>query len=143
MSKSYVYAVESGQYSDYRVHGVFSTEEKAQEALSMFGDSSAWIEKRELDSFPPPALQGLKKWAVRMWMDGEVWDVRPYGFCDFDPPYEPLFNVRQVSSRWAGEGNAGREFVRAAVWAKDEKHAVKITNEFRVQEIANREVGNG
>lgn len=117
------YLVTSGVYSDYRVHGVYSTKEKADDAATLFvGD----VEEYELDAVPehPP---GTRLFCVSMILetgdDARV-DQIPMSFkkvlwCHVWPP----------------------AFMCECV-ARDESEAIKIVNEKRARFIASgRAVG--
>jgi hypothetical protein len=116
---STVYLVTKGEYSDYRVIGAFSSNDLAEKASEYFASEND-IEEFELDS-SVPNTNGYLLFSVCMAKDGEamwidredcstshIWDWRP----------------------WAARG------VSFTMWATDEKHAVKIANERRVQLIA-------
>ena len=112
-----VYLVTDGSYSDYRVLGVYSTEEKAKSAVELFHAQND-IEEFEIDAIPehPP---GMLAWSVVMEANGDTRLVRR------ESPLE---------DRWAPYGD-GRACI-FYLWAKDEEHALKIANERRTSLIA-------
>lgn len=108
-----IYILTSGGYSDYRVEGVFSTEEKALYAkrLLMADEIDEW----EVDEIPEHPIGLLRYW-VRMNADGnQVYSGQDGNFSK--PDWEP-----------------GRfdKYVVFHMWASDEQHAIKIANERRI-----------
>ena len=129
----YVWVVEGGEYSDYRVAGVFSKKEhavRANKALSTKLEVAKW----PLDPCVKELLQGYKKYSVVMLRDGTTEDVRlelyTYNFVD------SVFLWKRTEVP-AYKGKGIPDALSAIVWAKDEKHAVKIVNEKRTEMIAN------
>lgn len=59
-----IYAVTNGSYSEYRVEGIYSTREKAEEAHKLYTSDNE-IEEYELDAMPdhPP---GMLRYFVKM-----------------------------------------------------------------------------
>lgn len=111
-----VYVVTSGIYSDHHVEAVCSTRAKAETVKARLEDEPG-IEEWELDEHVQPPE--MKNWNIVMDKDGNTKLVRileglPSGFA---------FYLR-------GEEIAG------TCWARDEKHAVKIANEFRTRSKA-------
>jgi hypothetical protein len=127
MSK--VWLVSTGDYSEYHVHGVYSTEEKALVAKEAYNADK--IEERELDAMPdsPPGLYG---WLVRMDQDGNTEHI-----------YRVSNDVMKGEYGWHPArtmgGDAKIGFVNFCVWARDQEHAVKIANEKRAGLIASGE----
>jgi hypothetical protein len=121
----YTYIVTSGEYSDYRINAVFDTKQLAEKYISSFkssGYDSPEIEVHNLNPYKEEITKGYFAFFVRMTKEGECKDVHistsSYGF---DNP------------------NAGfdvNDNMYVHVFAKDEKHAIKITNEKRTQLIA-------
>ena len=120
MSK--VYLVTDGDYSDYRVLGVYSSMEKAEHAKLLYAADND-VEEYELDAVPesPP---GLLAYVVIMELSGDVshmWQESVKGF----------------KSRWhPGDPYGSAPVAWFRIWARDEQHAVKIANEWRAQIIA-------
>lgn len=133
-----VYAVNSGIYSDYRIHAMFSTKEKATEFMFFFHDSDYnEIEEYTLD---PPYVdlkkRGYSIWFILMLRDGTVEKViRREG--DGYETDMPLIWERTKVPAYRGKGVP--DCLRDEVWAKSEKHAIKIVNEHRTRMIANNE----
>ena len=131
----YVWVVEGGCYSDYRVAGIFSKEEFAKAALGKLTSGSdlevkIWV----LDPGIKEILVGYQKYIVIMLRDGTTEDVRlePYTYNFVDSVF--LWKRTEAS---ASKGKGIPDALSAVVWAKDEKHAVKIVNEKRTEMIAN------
>jgi len=127
-----VYILTEGDYSDYHIIGVYSTRELAQEAadagfvrVSVYSDYD--IEEHNLDENSPPF--GMKCWRVRMLRNGDTLgdvergDIGGHGSMS---DYIILTSRRKLTDE-----------AYFFMWARDEKHAVKIANERRAQLIAN------
>ncbi len=128
---TYVWLVWKGEYSDRNCHGVFSSEEKAQTFTEGFAKSEySWepfeIHKEVLDAVNGFQV-GYKPYLVRMTREGDTREIEhldsPYGLGDW---------TRQLSL------DVDDNFY-TCMWAKDETHAVKITNERRTKLIATGE----
>lgn len=131
MSK--VYVVTAGDYSDYRICYICSTEEKANQAVRHWDKNSEYesscIEEWELDAIDEVknlVAQGYAVYSTNMLYDtgdgarATKWDITGVRMTKFyrrtpegGPPY------------WTGD-----------VWAKSPEHAIKIANEKRVQHKA-------
>lgn len=129
-----VWFVEQGSYSDYRVSGVFTTEEKAQyiaDKINGTGDvyryEEASIRKVPLDPAVNELQQGLEEYQVWMLRDGTVEG------CEHRPKLTGY-------SLGGGEPwiNNNSEMM-TSVFASSEEHAVKIANERRTMMIATGE----
>lgn len=114
-----IYLVTDGEYSDYRVLGVYSTEEKAEAARNLWVAENA-IEEYELDAMSetPP---GLFPFEVSMDAQGNTKNTRRVSVEFFKPENRPYGDDVHVDFR---------------VWATDQEHAIKIANEHRTQLIA-------
>ena len=132
-----IYMVTSGEYSDYKIHGVFSKKEKAQKFVDImekpdFSDFD--IEEWELDKFDSLVEKFMKKklsiYAVIMFKDGRLENIEEEKkrYVWIDEALSKKYNIWKTRD----------DEVRIAMWviAKDEKHAVKIVNEKRTQLIA-------
>ena len=122
---SLVYAVTDGSYSDYYVIGVYSTQKRAEYAHRLYhadNEIEVWV----VDELPEHPRNHLM-FNVQMARDGEVVDI------DQDYPHRNIVGIESAS-------NYGRVRVRENlafhVWAKDEKHAIKIVNEYRGRMLA-------
>jgi hypothetical protein len=131
-----IFAVNRGQYSDYSVVALFSTEEKAKEFMKTFnGDDEYYqynnIEEYELDSEAPRLVKdGYFVWSIMMDRDGNVTRINKK-----DPPDAYDFGELNKGNVWKN-GITGLSLFHNYVLAKDKKHAIKITNEKRAQLIA-------
>ena len=122
MSK--VYLVTDGDYSDYRVRGIYSTPELAAAAQRLHNADND-VEEWDLDVIPdhPP---GLLPFFVLMDKDGNS-EVTPAGAGIDDS------GVTWVPG-WVGERIPyGISF---SIWARDEQHAAKIANEKKAKLVS-------
>jgi hypothetical protein len=113
-----VYLVTSGEYSDYRVDGVYSTKELAEKAKIALGDVD--IETYVLDEFADHLNQGLSLWQVEI------------SKCDNG---ESRTWKTSRPTTWIGFKS-----LNLAIWAKDEQHALKIASEKRAIYLATGEL---
>ncbi len=113
-----IYICTSGMYSDYGIDAVFNKKELAERFCDKYGCT---IEEWELNPRGKELRLGYQAYAVTMKQDGDTVEVRPLNYF-LDKPYCAI-------------GSDGIMCVDC--WAKSEQHAVKITNEHRVQLIAN------
>lgn len=133
-----VYAVNSGSYSDYRICGIFSTQEKAAAFMQYVRETDYNdIEVYELD---PPTVDLIKRgysiWRVLMLRDGTTERI--------DKVYPEYFNVSDVGNPFLWRRTQAPAYLgkgipdawQSTVWAKTEKQAIKIVNEQRLQLIA-------
>lgn len=127
-----VWVVEEGEYSDYRVVGVFTSQANADLIASRVGGSVAeW----PLDSAVAELNQGLKIFSVQMQKDGTVDRCNKQEFSACAVGSAGSVNMwRRSQARAYGKDVA--DVMTASVWAKDEKHAIKIVNEHRAEFIA-------
>ena len=65
------YAIASGEYSDYRVHAIFTTKEKAKAALLFYG-RGAEIEDFLLDPVLPEWAPGLQIYCCYKYLSGDI-----------------------------------------------------------------------
>ena len=137
MSK--VYIIEQGNYSDYKVVGIFSTMEKAQQIVAIInkGDEDGYVRdeatiaERELDPFINELNEGLKLFGVVMDYDGTTERCVESGL-----DYITELRIWGRTSAPAYRHSKINDAVMGDVWARDVAHAVKIVNEFRAQMIA-------
>ena len=130
-----VYIVTSGAYSDYHIDAVFSTKENAEKYNNIYGEGDFDdIEEFEVDD--EMALinrirdEKITIYLVCMDRDGNVKEVSKESPC-----------ISLEKELLAGKHRhiLYADCMDMRVIAKDEKHAVKIVNERRVQLIANNE----
>jgi hypothetical protein len=128
-----VYAVNAGSYSDYGICGIFSTRENAEKYMQAFPrktySSYNDIEEYELDEYVSEIDRGLLLFWVRMYKDGEVFEVvqrEGYG----GGPDSP------VSWMTHGHWSPKKPWANFYVWAHDKDEAIKIANERRIMDLA-------
>jgi hypothetical protein len=130
-----VWFVESGEYSDYTVVGVFSTEENANMIRDLL---NATVVKRVLDPGVNELREGMSQFYVQMLKDGTVekcvlqTEISAYTFED-----QPRIWRRSIAPAYKNTGV--QDCLQGTFWAKDSTHAVKIANEYRAQFIASGE----
>ena len=144
MAGKSVWVVEQGEYSDYRVVGVFSTRANAQMVADKVSRPGAYeqatVSEWPLDPFIDEVCSGRKQFYVCMAKDGTTRACR-----EINPPHHSGNLNRAGIGTTAdviktGNGtDASSSALIALVWAKDEKHAIKITNEHRTRMIATGE----
>ncbi len=123
-----VYIVTQGSYSDYRIVGVFDTKERAELFIESFYGR---IEVYDLNPHEEKLSNGYKSY--RVYMD-EKGSTEEYGVS--------VGNGKSDDCWFADYNQVDGVVIVCNVWAKDEKHAIKITNEKRIQHIANNTWGN-
>lgn len=117
-----LFVVTSGEYSDRKITGIYSSKDKAELAQKLFATENQ-IEEWELDSIPIHP-SGMLLFKVRMEKNGTVRDCYAVDSSVKWDQWTPAIEVPAV------------DFV---VWARDNTHAIKITNEQRTQLIASGE----
>lgn len=123
-----IYAVTSGTYSDYRIDAMFSSKENAQNFINAFEKryDEFRIEEYQLDAVIPI---NKKAYFVRMDKLGNVKEIYIS-----DSAY--LFS-KNVNISFTFDNT----IMNCYVFAKDEKHAIKIANEKRVFILAENKWG--
>jgi hypothetical protein len=132
MNKKILYLVSCGSYSDYRVVAIFDDQELAEKLRAITEDAND-LEEYELNPLKVELQNGWKVYRVEMLKDGTVQNVNTVPYNEYE------FGLRIVPERYNYKMNKpeGELILGATVFAKDEKHAIKITNEKRAQLIAN------
>ncbi len=128
-----VWAVEHGEYSDYRVVGVFTSRANAKLVADKIDGAS--IDEWPLNPAVSELSKGYAQWYVLMLRDGTTERV---GCEDEVSPYDLAGNVtiwRRSQAPFYRKTNTP-DALQAKVWAKDAKHAIKIANEHRLRMIA-------
>ena len=139
-----VYVVTEGDYSDYRICGVFSTRAMADDYVrGGYGDS---VEEYEVDPEYVALPPGYHLFTVSMLRDGTLpapypgaWDngavhlahyanASKVGEIELCPPRR----VQAVGGGWVWKDGC----MRATVAARDTEHAVKIVGEWRATILA-------
>jgi hypothetical protein len=128
-----VFLVTQGEYSEYSVLGAFDTKEHAQEYIDAWETPENSAYDNEMEILPMemnPTLKevrkGLKAFEVRMRYDGSVIDVEK----------EETPSGSAIDVNYCINYSDKKKFIMVNCFAKDEKHAIKITNEKRTQGIA-------
>jgi hypothetical protein len=125
-----VWVTSAGEYSDYRVTGVFTTLARAV-AYSKINSESNDPAEWECDA--PGWNEGEKVWYIKMRRDGTVEYVKQ---SYWDSPAQDGNNWTLVSrNRLLGESSRP-QILYGTCYARDAKHAVKIANEKRAQMLA-------
>lgn len=132
MSK--VYLLQAGHYSARYTVGVFSSREKAEAFKAAYPSNSYMdeyqdIEEYELDRCATMLEKGLIRFEVNMYRNGDIRRITT------DPDFSDRAEAEEITTKgFVFEGSM--EF---KVWARDDKHAIKICNDRRAQMIANGE----
>lgn len=130
-----IYAVNSGEYSDYGINGLFSTRENAEKYMEAFPKSGYGgyndIEEWELDQYISEIDRGLLPFVVRMYKNGDVIEIMQREF----------FGEDQRTVHWMDKAhwNPPMPWANFSLWARDRDHAVKVANERRIRSLASPE----
>lgn len=140
-----LWVVEQGEYSDYRVVGIFSSEENAQRIADAInktrGHNDATVSRWLLDPGIDELRQGFTPFLVDMREDGTVerseqWEISGYELAGYA-------HMWRRAKAPAYKGNPDKpDILQTLVWARDQVHAIKITNEHRLRMIASGEWAN-
>ena len=124
-----LYVVTSGQYSDYHIVAIFTDKKAANKYNKEMLLSENTVLTMNSDVVPKTPV-GLYPYFVEMKYDGTVVSVLRKSSEYFNDP-------------WAYVTDYGRRDainqMQSYVWAKNKKHAIKITNEKRTIMIAKNE----
>ncbi len=134
-----VWVIEQGTYSDYRVVGVYNSKEKADRVAEWMNKDA--YDEASVSEWPlnPAAVElnaGMQQFSVRMLRNGDVEMVQLY-----ESRYATAndHGIWRRSEARAYHGKNAEDCLSSTVWATDEKHAVKIVNERRIQMLASGE----
>jgi len=136
-----VYIVTSGCYSDYRIEGVFSTEEKAQEYIDGIANHIDKVTKEEdvgscyqnLDfEIAPAELDLFETFRANSCRRYQV-SINKNGDCRVSEDYDKSVMICTATHHRELNG------LCIECWATDKQHAAKIANEIRTRLIANNE----
>ena len=116
-----VYVVSDGDYSDYHICCICSTMKKAEIAKDLYAAYND-IAEVVLDEMPEHP-DGMFLFSVDIERNGDVHSVRLRDA-----------SFRKYKYTWQKSNHSDRVFMY--VWARDEKHAIKIAGERRAQLIA-------
>jgi len=139
---NYIWVIEQGCYSDYRVVGVFTSKENADIMADAINASDDTYDKATVAEWPlDPAVdelrQGYQPYIVHMRADGtterlQKWSVSAYQLGG-------SVEIWRRTQEPAYQGKGIPDLIIATVWAEDEDHAVKIVNEHRARLMASGE----
>jgi hypothetical protein len=119
-----IFVVTSGDYSDYKIDGIFTEKNTAKDFINMFNHTynEMRIEEHLLNPKKYEIDNNYNCYFVRMKKDGECTGI----------------NIKD-NSYDVFEDNHGFDIknnMYKTVFAKDEKHAIKIVNDVRTQVLA-------
>lgn len=123
-----IYIVTNGEYSDYKICGVFDDPQLAKEFQEAGGYGN--IEEHTLNPYVFQLRKGWNIWKVEMLKNGDVVTCKMDNtYLDWKLPN--FFFYKSGLSIPTPEG-----FFRGIMLARSEAHAIKIVNEKRTQFIA-------
>lgn len=130
-----VYIVTRGEYSDYGMEAVFSTKKLAEKYLTALGIIRYQSDKGEISY----SRGNYDTYYIEEWPINANLNNLKSGKIPFLVSMNREGKALQVSKNVIGNDAFLLNYnkILKTVWAKDEKHAVKIVNEKRVQMIAN------
>lgn len=126
-----IWVIETGEYSDYNVVGVFSSEENAKLYAASAGISEDSISEWTLDPGIEKYRQGQLRWMIWFDLEGNV------SSCSADEYEQPSSSDAHV----VAEDEFTKYGYRSIVWAEDYTRAIKIANERRLQASAQAPLG--
>lgn len=129
MSDTIIYIVTDGEYSDYKICGVFDDPGLAKEFQDAGGHRS--IEEYPLNPYVFQLREGWNIWEVEMLKNGDT------PACEIDNTYLDWDTPHFFFYKWRlGEGSFPEGYLSAKVLARSEEHAIKIVSDYRAQSIA-------
>ena len=138
MNKS-VFVVEQGSWEEYEVIGVYEKKEDAERIAAAINNSGylkydkAAVDERELNPGIDHLEKGENLYQVEMANYGIVISIEKIGF---DPGGLVFFQIyTNLVNILDGEGRVEVKTIEGQVWAKDEREAIQITNEYRIDAI--------
>jgi hypothetical protein len=133
-----IWVIEQGDYSDYRVVGVYDSKEKAEKVSDAInkGDTygQATVAKWNMNPGFDDINAGMKMFLCLMLKDGTVERCEPTEIRSYQ--IDGDCKIWRRSQAPAYKNTGVEDCLNATVWATDEKHAVKIVNEKRLQMLA-------
>jgi hypothetical protein len=146
MSKIYISS--TGEYSDWSIHAVFSSREKAEAYQLLVRDALSEEERKyygqrfndilefELGEPLIQHEQGYVRCTIQMYSDGAVEYAKESSIADYWNGTRWSFGQRRHPA-------GGHSWVlNANIWARDLVHAIKTVNERRLVVIAEDKWGN-
>jgi len=123
--KIIIYAVNSGTYSGYSIDALFESKDLAEAYMKTFPlnhDVYNELEEFTLNPYLQQLRKGYSPFEVRMDKDGNVTDT---SIVEYSFQYKYINDI-----------HFDNNILRMYILASDEKHAIKIVNEKRLQLIA-------
>ncbi len=138
-----VWVVEQGEYSDYRVVGVFSSKENALQIVGAIRAGNSYGDDPSVAEWPlDPAIyelrQGFKLFLIDMLRDGTTERLEEQQVGSYRIAGSVEMWRRTKAPMYRGKADKP-DILQAIVWARDEQHALKIANEHRARLIASGE----
>ena len=130
-----VWLIDDGDYSDYHVVGIFSTKENAEFISDKVGGS---VSEYIVDSYVEQIRNGYLRFQIVMRKNGDTETVN-VGLSQYDIGNGNVFQIWERTKAPAYADKNLPDVLTARLWAKSQKHAIKICNEHRAQMIANGE----
>lgn len=124
-----VYLVSSGIYSDYSVHGIYSTRKRAEARSRLVRDANE-VQEFILDEGIEAVNQGLNSWLVHFYEDGST---SPF---QSDWEFSNSITGRVKDLRKTKQHGQPRAEFTVYVMARDEAHALKIAQDKRAEYLA-------
>lgn len=126
-----IYVVTAGSYSEYGIEAIFGTKELAQVFIDGIINpyDAMRIEEWELDPHIKDLKKGRKAYRVTISKEGEVKEV-----ANESSTY--ILNKAEYGFPPGISFQDNKKIMNYSCWADDEKHAIKIANEKRIQFIA-------
>ena len=124
-----VWLIEDGEYSDYRIVGVFSSKENADLMCALCGGI---VNKWPLDPAIEQLNAGLWPYDIRMAMDGTTELVARRASLPVDYMTIQLRVWVRTKSPAHKDDPGVQDAINGTVWAESEIHAAKIVNERRI-----------
>lgn len=130
------WVIEQGEYSDYRVVGVFTSKANAERvAATLAGEfDKPTVSEWPLDPMVDELNAGLSRYFVLMLRDGTVERCEKRELSWYEPADSHHIWERTKVPAYKGKGVPDCLF--AYLWAADEAHAIKIANEIRTRMVA-------
>jgi len=126
-----VWLVEQGSYSDYHVIGVYSSRDNAQAITDAINKTESWNKAEVMEVTLDPGVkelrEGLDMWMCNMLKDGTV-----------DRCWSNGWSANDINGDVRFFNRSAGHILHVSTYAKDQNHAVKITNEKRLQILANK-----
>ena len=126
-----VWIIEQGEYSDYRVVGIFSTEENAKKYMdkikkNVHGYDDPSIDERELDPSIEDINAGRSQYYIRFDQEGNITNI------------ELSDDIQECREAHYGGNDRFPATHLYILWAEDEAHAIKIASDRFYQYLATK-----